>query len=142
MRRKGAIIGATLILLHVGDTAAQTHVPNKYPDPRCSLPEFEVLPQTEDSKTSDKMKASLYDYEVRQYNREVEAYSACLRNYIATADRDMQRIQAQANNDVKRIVDNANAFIALIQAHVRKATANEKKYAKPMRAGSSGDKTP
>lgn len=141
MRRKEAIVVITMILLHLSEAGAQTS-PNKYPDPRCGLPEFEVLPQIEDSKTSDKMKASLYDYEVRQYNREVEAYSACIRNYIAKADRDVQRIQAQANDDVKRIMDNANASIALIQAHVRKATANERKYAIPSRAGSSDDKVP
>ena len=127
MGRKEAIAAATMILLHAGYATAQTYAPNKYPNPRCGLPEFEVLPQAEDSKTPDKTKASLYDYEVRQYNREVEAYGTCIRNYIAKADHDAQGIQAQANEDVKRITDNANASIAMIRAHIRKATANAKK---------------
>jgi hypothetical protein len=127
MGRKEAIAAATMILLNAGYAIAQTYAPNKYPNPRCELPEFEVLPQAEDSKTPDKMKANLYDYEVRQYNREVEAYGACIRNYIAKADRDAQRIQAQANEDVKRITDNANASIAMIRAHIRKAATNAKK---------------
>lgn len=124
---KVAIAAAAMILLHTGHTTAQTSAPNKYPDPRCGLPEFEVLPQAEDAKTPDKTKANLYDYEVRQYNREVEAYVACIRKYVAKADGDAQRIQAQANEDVKRITDNANASIAVIRAHIHKATANAKK---------------
>lgn len=122
-----AIAAATAILLFAGQAVAQTHAPNKYPGPHCALPEFEVLPQAEDAKTPDKMKANLYDYEVRQYNREVEAYTVCMRNYVAKANRDAQGIQAQANQDVKRITDNANASIAIIQAQIRKATADVKK---------------
>jgi hypothetical protein len=119
---------ATTILLYAGHAdAAQTYTPSKYPGPRCGLPEFEVLPQAEDAKTPDKTKANLYDYEVRQYNREVEAYSACIRNYVAKANSDAQRIQDQANEDAKRITDNANASIAVIREQVRKATANAKK---------------
>ena len=125
MRRMEAIAAATAILLYAGQAAGQA--PNKYPAPRCGLPEFEVLPEAEDAKTPDKTKANLYDYEVRQYNREVEAYTACIRNYVAKANRDAQGIQAQANEDVKRITDNANASIAIIQAQIRKATANAKK---------------
>ena len=127
MGRREAIAAATMILLCAGHAAAQSYTPNKYPDPRCGLPEFEVLPQAEDAKTPDKTKANLFDYEVRQYNREVEAYSVCIRKYIAKANSDAQRIQAQANEDVKRITDNANASVAMIRAQIRKATANAKK---------------
>lgn len=98
-----AIAVATAILLYASHAAAQTYTPNKYPGPRCGLPEFEVLPQAEDAKTPDKAKADLYEYEVRQYNREVEAYTVCIRNYVAKASRDAQGIQAQANQDVKRM---------------------------------------
>jgi hypothetical protein len=125
--RKEAIAAAIAILLYAGHAAAQTHAPNKYPGPRCGLPEFEVLPQAEDAKTPDKTKANLFDYEVRQYNREVNAYSVCIRNYIAKANSDAQRTQAQANEDAKRIMDNAKASIAMIRAQIRKATANAKK---------------
>ena len=127
MGRKEAIAAAIAILLYAGHAAAQTHAPNKYPGPRCGLPEFEVLPQGEDAKTPDKTKANLFDYEVRQYNREVNAYSVCIRNYIAKANSDAQRTQAQANEDAKRIMDNAKASIAMIRAQIRKATANAKK---------------
>jgi hypothetical protein len=125
--RKEAMTAATILLLYAGHAAAQPHTPNKYPGPRCGLPEFEILPQAEDAKTPDKTKANLYDYEVRQYNREVEAYNVCIRNYIAKANSDAQRIQAQANEDAKRIIDNANSSIAMIRAQIRKATANAKK---------------
>ncbi len=127
MGRKEAIAAVTTILLCAGHAAAQTYTPNKYPGPRCGPPEFEVVPQAEDAKTPDKTKATLFDYEVRQYNREVNAYSVCIRNYIAKANSDAQRIQTQANEDAKRITDNANASIAMIQAQIRKATANAKK---------------
>ena len=129
MGRKEAIAAAATILLYAGQAAALTYTPaaNKYPGPRCGLPEFEVLPQAEDAKTPDKTKANLYDYEVRQYNREVAAYNLCIRLYIAKANSDAQRIQAQANEDAKRITDNANASIAMIRAEIRKATANAKK---------------
>ena len=124
---KEAIAAVTTILLYAGHAAAHTYTPNKYPGPRCGPPEFEVLPQAEDAKTPDKTKVSLYDYEVRQYNREVSAYNVCIRGYIAKANSDAQRIQAQANEDAKRITDNANASIAMIRAQIRKATANAKK---------------
>jgi len=127
VRRKQAIAAATTILLFAGHAAAQTYTSNRYPSPRCGLPEFEVLPQAEDAKTPDKTKANLFDYEVRQYNREVEAYNVCIRKYIAKANSDAQRIQAQANEDVKRITDKASASIAMIRAQIRKATANAKK---------------
>ena len=127
MGRKEAIAAATTILLSAGHAAALADTPDKYPGPRCGLPEFEVLPQAEDAKTPDKTKANLYDYEVRQYNREVAAYSACIRKYIAKANSDAQRIQAQANEDAKKITDKANASVAVIQAQIRKATANERK---------------
>lgn len=126
-RRKEAIAAVTTILLCAGQAAAQSYTLNKYPGPHCGLPEFEVLPQAEDAKAPDKTKANLYDYEVRQYNREVVAYSVCVRNYIAKANSDAQRIQAQANEDAKRITDNANASIAMIRAQIRKATENAKK---------------
>ncbi len=129
--RKAAIAAAAAALLCAGHAAAQTDPQtdplSKYPGPHCGLPEFEVLPQAEDAKTPDKTKANLYDYEVRQYNREVEAYGACIRNYIAKANSDAGRIQAQANEDAKRITDNANASVAVIQAQIRKAAANAKK---------------
>ena len=125
--RKAAIAAATAALLCAGHAAAQTYTQNKYPGPHCGLPEFEVLPQAEDAKTPDKTKANLYDYEVRQYNREVEAYNVCTRNYIAKANSDAQRIQAQANEEAKRITDNANASVAMIRAQIRKAMANAKK---------------
>jgi hypothetical protein len=125
--RREAIAAATTILLCASHAAAQIYTPNKYPGPRCGQPEFEVLPEAEDAKTPDKTKANLFDYEVRQYNREVKAYSVCIRNYIAKANSDAQRIQAQANEDAKRITDNANASIAMIQAQIRKATVNAKK---------------
>ena len=125
--RKQAIAAATAILLCAGHAAAQTDPLTNYPGPRCGLPEFEVLPQAEDAKTPDKTKANLYDYEVRQYNREVEAYGACIRKYVAKANSDAQHIQDQANEDAKRITDKANASVAVIQAQVRKATANAKK---------------
>ncbi|HEX4637157.1 MAG TPA: hypothetical protein VH189_13300 [Rhizomicrobium sp.] len=127
MGRKEAIAAATAILLCAGHAAAQTHASNTYPGPPCRPPEFEVLPQAEDAKTPDKLKANLYDYEVRQYNREVEAYSVCIRKYIAKANSDAQRIQAQANEEAKRITEKANASVAMIQAQIRKATANAKK---------------
>lgn len=129
MGRKEAIAAAATILLYAGHAAAHTDTPapNRYPGPRCGLPEFEVLPQAEDAKTPDKTKANLYDYEVRQYSREVAAYNVCIRGYIAKANSDARRIQAQANEDAKRITDNANASIAVIQAQIRKATANAKK---------------
>jgi hypothetical protein len=126
-RKQEAIAAATIILLYAGHATAQTYVPKKHADPRCRLPEFEVLPQAEDAKTPDQAKTSLYDYEVRQYNREVEDYDVCVHNYIARANRDAQRIRAQENEDVKRITDSANASIALIQAQIRKAAANAKK---------------
>lgn len=125
--KQEAIVAATMILLHAGRAAAQTDVPNKYPAPHCGQPKFEILPQAEDAKAPDQAKASFYDYEVRQYNREVEAYGACMRNYIAKANRDAQRIQTQAKTEVKRITDNANASIAFIRAQIRRAAANAKK---------------
>ena len=133
--RKEVIAAAIAILLCAGHAAAQTdprtdpqtNPLSKYPGPHCGLPEFEVLPQAEDAKTPDKTKANLYDYEVRQYNREVEAYNVCTRNYIAKANSDAQRIQAQANEEAKRITDNANASVAMIRAQIRKAMANAKK---------------
>ncbi len=123
-----AIVAAAMVSLLAGNVTAQTNGPNRYPSPRCGQPKFEVLPQAEDAKAPDQAKASFYDYEVRQYNREVEAYGKCVRSYVAKANRDAQQIQAQANKDVKRIMDDANASIAAIRAQIRKATANAKKY--------------
>jgi hypothetical protein len=125
--KQEVIAAATMILLHAAHATAQTYVPNKYPAPRCGQPHFEVLPQAEDAKPPDQAKASLYDYEARQYNREVEAYGVCMRKYIAKANRDAQRIRTEANKDVQRITDNANASIAMIRAQIRKATASAKK---------------
>ena len=135
-----AIAAAAIVLLPPGQGNAQTFVLSKYPGPRCGVPEFEVLPQAEDPKTPDQAKASLYDYEVRQYNREVEAYGACMRNYIAKANRDAQQIQTQANDEVKRITDNANASIAVIQAQIRKATADAKKISNTPPKPAEGNK--
>ena len=132
MRWKHHGIAATiLVLLHASEAAAQTDVPKQYPAPHCGQPKFEVLPQAEDAKSPDQAKANFYAYEVRQYNREVEAYSVCIRKYIAKANRDAQRIQAQANQDVKQITDSANASIAVIRAQIRKATANVKRISSP-----------
>ena len=122
---------AAAILLHAAGAGAQTNAPlnfpAKYPGPRCPAPEFEVLPQAEDPNTTDQAKASLKDYEVRQYDREVEAYGACMRNYIAKANRDAARIQAEADQAVKQITDSANASERVIQAQIRKAQAEAKK---------------
>jgi hypothetical protein len=106
---------------------AQPSLFSKYPDPPCQQPEFEVLPQAEDAKTPDQAKANLYDYEVRQYNREVEAYDACMHNYISKANRDAEKIRSDANEEVKRILDNANASIANVRAHIERAEAEVKK---------------
>jgi hypothetical protein len=122
-----AIAAATAIFLCASHAVAQPHPQHEYPGPACRLPEFEVLPEAEDAKTPDKTKANLYDFEVRQYNREVEAYSVCIRRYIAKANSDAQQIQAQAADEAKRITDNANASIAVIRSQIRKATANAKK---------------
>lgn len=132
MRWKREVMAAAAILLlpaalSSSHAIAQTPGPAKYPAPRCGVPEFEVLPQAEDPKTPDQAKANLYDYEVRQYDREVKAYGACMRNYIAKADRDARQIQAQADEEVKRITDNANASVAVIQAQIRKAAADAKR---------------
>src|SRR5215469_16499847 len=126
-RKREAIAAATMILLHAGYATAQADVPSNYPGPHCGQPRFEVLPQAEDAKAPDQAKASFYDYEVRQYNREVEAYGKCMGNYIAKANRDVQRIQSQAKTDVKRITDNANASVADIRSQIRKAAANVKR---------------
>ena len=127
VRQKCAIAAVATIFLSASHAAAQTRAPHEYPGPHCAPPEFEVLPQADDAKTPDKMKSNLYDYEVRQYNREVEAYSVCIRKYIVKANSDAQRIQAQAAEEVKRITDDANASVAVIRAQIRKATANAKK---------------
>jgi hypothetical protein len=128
MRWKHQVIAVGMsTLLLTGHAVSQTPVPNSYPAPRCGQPKFEALPQAEDSKAPDQTKANFYAYELRQYNREVEAYGACMRKYIAKANRDAQRIQTQANSDVKRITDNANASIAVIRAQIRKAMANVKR---------------
>ena len=134
-RNRAATAAAMAILLHAGCAAAQTNsltssaanFPTKYPGPHCAAPEIEVLPQAEDPKTPDAAKASLKDYEVRQYNREVEAYGACMKNYIARAKGDAARIQAEADAEVKRITDSAHASIAVIQSQIRQAQANAKK---------------
>jgi hypothetical protein len=126
-RKQAGIAAAILVFLHAGCAGAETNSPAKYPPPRCKAPEFEVLPQAEDPKTNDQAKASLYDYEVRQYNREVEAYGACMRGYIAKAKGDAARIQQDADAQVKRITDSAHASIATIQAQIRKATADARK---------------
>lgn len=153
--KQAAIAAAAAIFLSAGPTDAQTnsganssanpgaksspnpganpsdnsalHFPGKYPGPRCGTPEFEVLPQAEDPNTTDQAKTSLKDYEVRQYNREVEAYGACMKAYIAKAKGDAARIQAEADAETKRINDSAHASIGMIQAEIDKATANAKK---------------
>lgn len=125
--RKDAIAAIAAILLFQTHADAQPNAPRKYPGPQCVQPEFEVLPEAEDPKATDKLKANLYDYEVRQYNREVEAYSSCIRKYMAKAKGDAQRIQDRANQEAKRITDEANASIAVIQAQMHKAEANAKK---------------
>jgi len=124
-----ATAATILVLLHTGHPFAQSSVSNKYPAPRCEQPKFEALPQTEDAKAPDQARANFYAYELRQYNREVEAYSVCMRKYIAKANRDAQRVQTQASKDVKQITDNANASIAVIRAQIRRATSNMKKIA-------------
>jgi hypothetical protein len=120
-------VAAIVIFLCANHAGAQAHTPNAYPGPRCPQPEFEVLPQAEDAKTPDKLKSNLYDYEVRQYNREVDAYTACIRKYIAKANSDAERVQSQAAEAAKRITDNANASVAIIRTQIRKATADAKK---------------
>ena len=126
-RNRAMIASVTLMLLQVGYATAQSDAPGKYPAPRCRQPLFQALPQAQDARAPDQAQASLNDYQVRQYNREVEAYDACMHNYIAKANRDALRIRAQANKDVKRITDNANASIAMIRAQVRQATVKAKK---------------
>ena len=128
--RAAIAAAAAIFLLHTGSARAQTTLPNfpdKYPSPHCAAPEFEVLPQAEDPKTPDQAKASLHDYEVRQYNREVDAYGACMKNYIAKANRDAARIQGEADDAVKRITERAKTSIATIQAQIRKARAEAKR---------------
>ena len=137
-RKREAIAAATMILLHAGYATAQADVPSNYPGPHCGQPRFEVLPQAEDAKAPDQAKASFYDYEVRQYNREVEAYGVCIRKYIAKANRDAQTIRTQANKDVKRINDDANASITMIKAQIRKAAANAKKISNTPANGLAG----
>lgn len=126
-RSQVAFAAITVILLHAGHATAQPYVPGQYPAPRCGQPQFEVLPEAEDAKPPNQAKASLYDYEVRQYDREVQAYDVCIRNYVAKANRDALRIRAEATKEAKRITDNANASVAMIRAQIRKAMANAKK---------------
>lgn len=125
--RAYAFAAATTIFLYASHTSAQTRSPNSYPGPRCLQPEFEVLPQAEDPKTPDKLKSNLYDYEVRQYKREVDAYIVCIRRYITKANSDALRIQTQATEEAKQITDNANASVAAIRSQIRKAAASAKK---------------
>jgi hypothetical protein len=134
MGRMGGAIAAALVLLQAGHalaqapTATQSAPQNKYPDPRCTAPKFQALPQGGDAKndSSDAAKTALYDYEVRQFNREAEAYHTCLYHYIDKASHDARQIQEQANADVKRITDKANAQVGAIRAQIHKANSDAK----------------
>ncbi|HEY4275719.1 MAG TPA: hypothetical protein VGM68_09560 [Rhizomicrobium sp.] len=121
------IATASLLLGSGVGASAQPKVPFKYAPPRCAQPHFSVLPQAQDSQAPDQAKASYYDYEVRQYNREVEAYSRCIKNYVAKADRDARKIQEDAAAEAKRITETADASAAVIHAQIRKATASVRK---------------
>ena len=122
------MIAATNLLLDSGVGAgAQPKVPFKYAPPRCAQPRFNVLPQAQDSQAPDQAKASYYDYEVRQYNREVEAYSRCIKNYVAKANRDVKQIQDNAAAEAKRTTDAANSSVAVIRSQIRKAAASARK---------------
>jgi hypothetical protein len=122
------VIATANLLLGSGIGAdGQSNVPFKYPPPRCAQPYFSVLPQAQDAQAPDQAKANYHDYEVRQYNREVEAYSQCIKNYVAKAERDAKQIEDNAAAEAKRITDAANSSAAVIQAQIRKATASVRK---------------
>jgi hypothetical protein len=101
--------------------------PPEYPDPQCTKPQVKLVKPTVWNDQSGSMGS--YNARVRQFNRDTNAYSACMHAYIDKANLDVKAIQEKANADLKRITERANVSMKVIEDKAARAVIEAKSIA-------------
>jgi hypothetical protein len=97
-----------------------------YPDPPCQKPQVSRIDKPQSSFGAggfDSGAVGSYNSKVKAFNKEAQAYDACMHAYIDKANGDVKRVQDKANADLKQITDRANASMHAIQDKIRQAVA-------------------
>ena len=103
-----------------------------YPDPQCTKPDLGLIKPPKLGDVTDdtyNARARAYNSHLKEFNLASEAYDSCIHAYVEGANREVDRVQNQANSDMKRIKDNANAAITAIQEKSRKLVAEGNDFA-------------
>jgi len=101
--------------------------PSGYPDPQCTKPQVKLVKPTMWNDQSGSL--GNYNARVRQFNRDTDAYSACMHAYIDKANLDVKNIQEKANSDLKQITERANASMKVIENKAAHAVIEAKSVA-------------
>jgi ElaB/YqjD/DUF883 family membrane-anchored ribosome-binding protein len=78
---------------------------------------------------NDAAEARIANYKIKAFNRAVDDYNACIRDYVDKANGDMAAIKDRANADLKRTSDRANASMTLVEDKIAQALAQVKAIA-------------
>jgi len=98
-----------------------------YPDPACIKPQVKLVRPTVWNDQSGSV--ANYNARVKQFNRDYDAYSACMHAYIDKANLDVKTIQDKANADLKQITERANASMKVIQDKIARSVIEAKSVA-------------
>ncbi|MBA2587280.1 MAG: hypothetical protein H0U98_01515 [Alphaproteobacteria bacterium] len=103
-----------------------------YPDPQCTKPQVKLVRPTLWNDQSGS--AGNYNARVRKFNKDTDAYSACMHAYIDKANLDVKIIQDKANADLKQITERANASMKVIEDKAARAVIEAKSVAADLNA--------
>jgi hypothetical protein len=94
-----------------------------YPDPHCPRPKVKLVKPayTHRDYIEDSDPVGSYNEKVKIYNREAQAYDACMHTYIDNANSELKRVQTDANNRIHQITDAANARLKMIESKIAAA---------------------
>jgi hypothetical protein len=98
-----------------------------YPDPNCTKPQVNLVKPTLWNDQSGSV--ANYNARVKKFNRDTDAYSACMHAYIDKANLDVKNIQDKANADLKQITEHANKSMKVIQDKIARSVVEAKSVA-------------
>jgi hypothetical protein len=100
--------------------------PTQYPDPQCHRPNVKLI-KPEYSQVGNTVSSGAvgsYNALVKTYNREANAYNACMHSYIDNANSELKRIQNDANEKIKQITDGANTRLKSVEGKIAQAVSD------------------
>ena len=117
------LIGSVLPLHAQAPDVASVSLPelSNYPEPHCTKPQLSLVRPTVLNDQSGSV--GEYTTRVAKFNRDFEAYSACMHAYIDKANMDVKQIREVAAADMKQIAERANLSTKAIQNKAAQASA-------------------